>query len=100
MLVRCFCYIMSFLYIILFLPALPWIAPLGALVTARDGVGTVATFSCIIATSLIPLSMPVSSYFMLRHSDRPGKMFLFACLPFGMVVLAFLWADLILWLHE
>ncbi len=53
-LVRCFCYIVSFLYISFFMPIFPFIAPLGALVTVREGVGTVATFSCIIATSAIP----------------------------------------------
>ncbi len=99
-LVRWFCYIVSFLYISFFIPIFPFIAPFGALVTAREGVGTVATFSCIIATSLIPLSMPVSCYFMLRHADRPGRMFSFAFLPFGMLVLAFMWMSLISWLHS
>ena len=99
-LVRCFCYIVSFLYISFFIPIFPFIALLGAFIQDKDGVGTVATLSCIFATSLIPLSMPVSCYFMLRHADRPGRMFSFAFLPFGMLVLAFIWMSLISWLHS
>ncbi len=68
--IRCFCYIIIFFYVILFIPAFTLIAPLGAFVQDREGVGTVAMFSCLIATTLIPLAMPASSW--RRVSSKSG----------------------------
>lgn len=93
-----FSYILFLVYIVFLIPALIYISPLGLFILDRDGVGTVAAISCLVATIAIPLSMAASIYFMIKYSKRPLRMFFSACLPFGVVFFALCWAHLISWL--
>lgn len=96
--VKFFSYTFFLAYIVLFIPALIYIAPLGLFILDRDGVGTIAAISCLVATASIPLSMAVSIYFMIKYSKLPLQMFFSACLPFGAAVFALVWAHLTSWI--
>ena len=95
---KCFSYTLLFIYIILFIPALIYVSPLGLFILDLDGVGTMVAISCLVTTTAIPLSMVASIYFMIKYSKIPLQMLFSACLPFGVILFALFWANLIFWI--
>jgi len=90
------------LYVIIFLPIAPFVAPLGLLATAYSNMTTIGAILCLLGTSAIPLTMPISSYFIcIRLSEKKYIPVLFYCiLPFLCAVAAFFWFIFIVYLHD
>ncbi len=86
----------SLIYLLLFIPALIFIPPLGAFV-ADAGIPNGGVLFCILVLAIIPLSMPISIYFIYARSiDRHfSKMFFFCFFPPLCSILAFVIISLI-----
>lgn len=78
------------IYALLFIPALMYIPFLGAVSLTADGVTTFGAALCMLAFATIPLSMPVSVYFIYKYFIRAwyGQMFFFCGLPLLCSVMA------------
>ena len=90
------------LYIIIFFPIAPFVAPLGLLATAYSNMTTTGAILCLLGTSTIPLAMPISSYFIcIRLAEKKYlKVFFYCILPFLCALGAFLWFIFIVSLHD
>jgi len=93
--------ILAFIYIIAFFPAITFIAPLGLLATVYSSMSTTGAILCFLGTSIPPLSMPFSSYFIcVRVAEKKyGKAFFYCLLPFLCALGAFCWCMFIVSLH-
>lgn len=90
------------IYIIICLPMIPFVAPLGLLSTAYSNMTTVGAILCLLGTITIPLSMPVSSYFIcVRLAEKKYlKAFFYCVVPVLCSLGALLWFFFIVSLHD
>ncbi len=88
------------LYLVLSIPALIFIPPLGAFAADAD-IPAGGVFLCVLVLAIIPLSMPVSIYFICARSvdRRYGKMFFFCLFPLLCCIFAFAAIFLIIYTH-
>lgn len=93
--------LLALIYLLLFIPALIFIPPLGAFV-ADAGLPFVGVLASILLLATIPLSMLISIYFIYTRSpDRQyGKMFFFCFLPLLCCILAPTAISLIVYIHD
>ncbi|MES2274156.1 MAG: hypothetical protein V4487_08180 [Chlamydiota bacterium] len=91
-----------FIYLILFLPALIYIPPLGFFSLASSDMSTGGALLCVLGAATVPFSMPVSIYFTCKNSSdsQIKKRLFFSCLPVFCSIFAILWAELIRFLHH
>lgn len=96
-----FGHVFALIYLLLFIPALIFIPPLGAFVADAD-IPIGGVLFCILLLSIIPLSMPVSTYFIYARSieKRYGKMFFFCFFPLLCSILSLVVISLILYFHD
>lgn len=89
-------------YFILFLPALIHIPLLGFLSFFSPNMSTAGALLCVIGATTVPLSMPVSIYFVCKYSSagQMKKMLFFSCLPIFCSIFAILWIEFICFLHQ
>lgn len=97
-----FGYFFALLYAFLFIPALIFIPPFGAFALDADGMTTCGAMLCILGLTVIPLSMPLSIYFIYaRFVDaRYGKMVFFCFLPVLCSIFALLFVEVIICLYD
>jgi hypothetical protein len=83
----------SCLYIVLFFPVIPIIAPLGLLASAYSKMSTIGVAFCFLGTCSIPFSMPFSSYFIWIKlaENKYGKVLFYLIFPFLYSLGIFLW---------
>ncbi len=91
----------ALIYLLLFIPALIFIPPLGAFVADAD-IPIGGVLFCILILSTIPLSMPASVYFIYARSveKRYGKMFFFCFFPLLCSILSLVVISLIVYFHD
>ncbi len=91
----------ALIYLLLFIPALLFIPPLGAFVADAE-IPNAGVLFCILLLASIPLSMPVSIYFIYTRSTNGGyrKMFFFCFLPLLCCIAALAIIFLVVYLHE
>ena len=92
----------AFLYIVVFLPIMPVVAPLGLLATAYASMSTIGAVLCLLGTIAIPLAMPVSSYFICLKlvEKKYFEACLYSLLPFLVAVMAFIWMMIVIMAHN
>jgi len=93
--------VFSLIYLLLFIPALLFIPPLGAFV-ADANIPNGGVLFCILLLTIIPLSMPVSIYFIYARSiDKCyGKTLFFCFFPLLCSILAFFVISIIVYIHD
>ena len=91
----------ALIYVLLFIPALIFVPPLGFFVADAD-IPMGGVLFCVLILAIVPLSMPFSIYFIYaRFADRHyGKMFFFCFAPLICCVFALAVIFLIVYLHD